>query len=48
MTFQMSDLVILAPHMVLVGTALLVLMVEAFGHGERRDSGAAEHAVSRW
>ncbi len=36
MNFQLSDLATLTPHMVLVGTALLVLMVEAFGHGNRR------------
>jgi len=32
----MSDLDLILPHMVLVGTALLVLLVEAFGRGDRR------------
>ena len=32
----MSDLALIAPHIAIVSTALLVLMVEAFGHGGRR------------
>ena len=36
MIFNMSDLDLILPPLVLVGTALLVLMVEAFGRGNRR------------
>ena len=36
MTFQMSDLSLIAPHMVVTGTALIVLLVEAFRPGKGR------------
>ncbi len=36
MDFQLADLKLIAPHIALLGTALLVLMVEVFGHGRRR------------
>jgi len=36
MNFQMSDLGLLAPHMVITATALLVLLAEAFSPGRRK------------
>ncbi len=36
MTFNTSDLIMITPHIVVTCTALLVLMVEAFGSGRRR------------
>ncbi|GAB4270700.1 MAG: NADH-quinone oxidoreductase subunit N [Deferrisomatales bacterium] len=36
MTFQMADLRLIAPHIVITATALLVLLVEAFSRGERK------------
>ncbi len=36
MTFEMSDLRLLAPHLVITGTALLVLLIEAFSRGGRK------------
>jgi NADH-quinone oxidoreductase subunit N len=36
MTFNMSDLGLIAPHMVIAATALVVLLLEAFGPGQRK------------
>jgi NADH:ubiquinone oxidoreductase subunit 2 (subunit N) len=36
MTFQMSDLRLIAPHIVILAAALVVLLVEAFGSRDHK------------